>query len=242
LASFLSLDVDELFHPPDPAPLAERNAQIASDYKAGVLMGELVQRYNLDRSVLGRIIDAQGIDRRRGPDEATLDLLAERYQRGDTGPDIAETYGVPRSNVYYWLERRGVARRPSWLAGGRPNTQEERICTRCGRPFTCRAASRQQYHSRACAKRAWWESCLEAEKWEKVRNVLSGRARQTLGGRIGSRWPPAPGGRPRGRPLLTASPELIAEIRKLAAGGWGRRAIANRLKVSERLVRNVLDA
>jgi DNA-binding NarL/FixJ family response regulator len=41
---------------------------------------------------------------------------------------------------------------------------------------------------------------------------------------------------------LTASPELIAEIRKLAAGGWGRRAIANRLKVSERLVRNVLDA
>jgi len=63
-----------------------------------------------------------------------------------------------------------------------------------------------------------------------------GRARQRWQGR----WAGKKYGKLGGRPQVVATAEQRTEIENLAAQGWGRRAIANRLLVSERLVRNVL--
>jgi hypothetical protein len=74
----------------------------------------------------------------------------------------------------------------------------------------------------------------------KVKPYFKGSTRQAHLGRQNATKPPAPGGRPRGRERLVATDGQKAEIEKLAAAGWGRRAIANRLQLSERLVRNIL--
>jgi hypothetical protein len=68
-----------------------------------------------------------------------------------------------------------------------------------------------------------------------------GRTRQKWLGRLGASKAPAEGARPRGRPTVAVSPEQSEEIRRLSAQGWGRRAIATRLLLGERLVRNVLS-
>lgn len=67
-----------------------------------------------------------------------------------------------------------------------------------------------------------------------------GRTRQRWKGRQNATKAPGPGARPRGRERLAVTDEQRTEIEKLAARGWGRRAIANHLSVSERLVRNIL--
>jgi hypothetical protein len=66
------------------------------------------------------------------------------------------------------------------------------------------------------------------------------------GGRVAQRWLGRWKGREHGasggRPRLVATEPEHAEIRRLAGQGWGRRAIASRLRLSEWLVRTVLDA
>jgi DNA invertase Pin-like site-specific DNA recombinase len=64
------------------------------------------------------------------------------------------------------------------------------------------------------------------------------------GGRIAQRWLGRWDGRAfghlGGRPKAIATEAQSVEIYRLAASGWGRRAIATRLRLSERLVRNAL--
>jgi hypothetical protein len=66
------------------------------------------------------------------------------------------------------------------------------------------------------------------------------------GGRVAQRWLGRWEGRAHGhlggRPKVTATDAQLEEIQRLAAGGWGRRAIATRLRLSERLIRNTLGA
>lgn len=85
-----------------------------------------------------------------------------------------------------------------------------------------------------------WEEPTDALRGSA--DLLSGRARQKVKGRWGGAKPPSPGARPRGRQKTTATPEQVRQIRRLAERGWGRRAISAQLMVSERLVRNVLEA
>lgn len=68
-----------------------------------------------------------------------------------------------------------------------------------------------------------------------------GRTRQTWLGKANSTKAPGPGAQRRGRPAVEATAEQVAMIHKLRGAGWGRRAIASRLRLGERLVRNVLS-
>ena len=74
-----------------------------------------------------------------------------------------------------------------------------------------------------------------------VKPYFKGATRQKHLGRQNATKAPKPGKPPRGREQQRADDEQRAEIEQLAAKGWGRRAIANRLQLSERLVRNTLE-
>jgi integrase len=64
--------------------------------------------------------------------------------------------------------------------------------------------------------------------------------RQRWGGRQNATKPPGPLARPRGRPPVVVTKDQIDEIAKLAKQGWGRRAIATRVRVGEGKVRKLL--
>lgn len=115
IADALGANVDELFAPLAEGPNAERNRTIAADYAGGVRMGELEKRYKLDRSVLGRIIDAEGVKRVHGADAATIEKACALYLADEkpSGLTVAAALKAPASNVYYWLEKAGVPRRLS---------------------------------------------------------------------------------------------------------------------------------
>lgn len=68
-----------------------------------------------------------------------------------------------------------------------------------------------------------------------------GSIRQKALGRLFAHKPPSPGARPRGRPTVAVTAEQRTQIVHLATHGWGRRAIAGRLGLSEWSVRAVLD-
>jgi len=116
IAAALELDVDDLFVPLEAGPNAERNRSIADEYVAGAEVRELVGRYNLDRSVIKRILWAEGIKLRpKGADAEVIEKAVALYTTDGkpSGKTIATLLEVPRSNVFYWLRRRGVARRLS---------------------------------------------------------------------------------------------------------------------------------
>ena len=58
--------------------------------------------------------------------------------------------------------------------------------------------------------------------------------KQRPDGRQNATTPPGPGAPPCGRERLTATDKQRADIENLAAAGWGRRAIANKMQLSER--------
>jgi hypothetical protein len=68
-----------------------------------------------------------------------------------------------------------------------------------------------------------------------VATVMSG-ARRHINVHVGegSGHRPGPGAPPCGRERLTATDKPRADIANLAAAGWGRRAIANKMQLSER--------
>jgi DNA-binding CsgD family transcriptional regulator len=68
-----------------------------------------------------------------------------------------------------------------------------------------------------------------------------GRARQRNLGRMHADKPPSIGARPRGRPAAELTAAQRAEVQLLQTQRWGRRAIARRLGVSERAVRNAFS-
>jgi transcriptional regulator with XRE-family HTH domain len=69
---------------------------------------------------------------------------------------------------------------------------------------------------------------------------MSNRSRQRWGGRVNGAKAPAPGARSRGRPPTTLNPSQRKKVERLARRGWGRRAIASQLRVSEQAVRTAI--
>jgi hypothetical protein len=115
----------------------------------------------------------------------------------------------------------------------------------CGKSFWKYASQLELSRGDFCSPTCWgeyrWtpasggESVKPLIKANAERGRFGGRARQVYSGRWAGKYGHL-GGRPRGE----LSDAQVAEIKSLAGQGWGRRAIANRLLVSERLVRNVL--
>lgn len=85
----------------------------------------------------------------------------------------------------------------------------------------------------------WWKEG-HAPQVRGLYESWGGLARQRWGGRWAAKKPPGLGALPRGRQPITLDETVVEEIRTLSAQGWGRRAISNRLLVSERAVRNIL--
>jgi hypothetical protein len=141
------------------------------------------------------------------------------------------------------LRDEGKARNAAALALARsegrtaphPRTGVEKPCPcRCGEVkylWPCRA-TRPGYHSLS-----HWARHKTKHGLGGIRNLFkaAGASPETLH-KWGRRWNGMRGGRPR----ATVTDTQRAEIESLAALGWGRRAIATRLLVSEWAVRNVL--
>jgi hypothetical protein len=108
----------------------------------------------------------------------------------------------------------------------------------CDNVFTPPAMHVARGWGRYCGSVCWgldrWRKGIALERRVAL---LSGRSRQIWLGRWGGRDAGKLGGRPR----ISVSDEQRLEIERLAGQGWGRRAIASRLFVSERAVRSVLE-
>ncbi len=100
------------------------------------------------------------------------------------------------------------------------------------------ASPASENHLRAMRERA-------VRSWQSGTGLADG-AIQYAGGLARQRWKGRWGGRAYGhlggRPKVAASDEQVAEVRRLAAIGWGRPAIASHLELSEWLVRKILDS
>ncbi len=100
------------------------------------------------------------------------------------------------------------------------------------------ASPSSENHLRAMRERA-------VRSWESGSGLADG-AIQSAGGRARQVWKGRWGGRASGhlggRPKVAASDEQIAEVKRLAAIGWGRPNIAAHLELSEWLVRKILDS
>jgi hypothetical protein len=125
------------------------------------------------------------------------------------------------------------------LATTRPRTAGAYvICPVCGRSrwyWASDIARGNRFCSASCWGRYRWKHGLLADWW--LARPLSGVTRQRWIGRWEGRRFGALGGRPR----ASVSDTQRDEIQKLSDQGWGRRAIASRLLLSERAVRNALD-
>ncbi len=140
-----------------------------------------------------------------------------------TGPQLSRGQGTYCSKTC-----EGAARRKRELVR----------CAHCGDEFSISSKLHRQgqrFCSRSCWHRYRWRHGVAVSP-ELLAGKTMGRARQRWQGR----WAGKKYGKLGGRPQVVATAEQRTEIENLAAQGWGRRAIANRLLVSERLVRNVL--
>jgi hypothetical protein len=143
---------------------------------------------------------------------------------------------VPDQSLAHWLKRRFCSNECFC-----PERGQSRPCSVCGKPFL--PSYRADPSRRCCCgshgQRLRFEAGNVAPAFVER---MPGRARQRWGGRWGATKPPAPGANPRGRPSIEITDEQHAEILKLAGQRWGRRAIATRLQLSERTIRNVLGS
>lgn len=113
-----------------------------------------------------------------------------------------------------------------------------RDCVGCRQEFTPRFPAFDD--QRFCSHECWGRHRFEHKLHGIESLVWSPRARQRWHGRWQANKPPAPGGRPRGRPRIELDPEQIVAIRELAAKKWGRPSIAKQLGLTQAAVRKVL--
>ncbi len=113
-----------------------------------------------------------------------------------------------------------------------------RQCLSCSKTFTPRfpAFDATYFCSRTCW--ALYRRSDRPETLVPLMRTFAPRIRQKALGRLLG----APAGRLGGRPRVTLTEAQRAEVAQLDAQGWGRRAIANRLLVSEWAVRNALES
>ncbi|MGH3032998.1 MAG: hypothetical protein ACRDON_00390 [Gaiellaceae bacterium] len=144
---------------------------------------------------------------------------------------------------------RGVRMEAKWADGritGPPRTGEERLCAcGCGRiayrtPAQLADGRERVFYSASCRSRYRWKKGIGVRHLVESWWGKSGRARQTWLGRWSGGKEPGLGARPRGRPPVTLTGKQRAEITRLAAQGWGRRAIASRVGVSPHAVRQAI--
>jgi DNA-binding XRE family transcriptional regulator len=137
---------------------------------------------------------------------------------------------VPRQRLEHWLAREYCPDGCRWPV------VEPRPCEYCGEVFRPDENRRHYCPGTTHGQLARWERLTDIP--DAVLKALPSRARQKkLGKKRGREF-----GHLGGRPAAMLTDEQRAEVEKLHARGWGRRAIAGHLLVSERAVRNALDS
>jgi hypothetical protein len=219
--------------------------RIVERYEQGAGGKTLAKEFGIPRSTVYYHLRRRGIERRPpsvswkhpGPFPRPCETCGAEFT--PTGYSVAKGWGRFCSRTC-----KGV--------GERVADSEERTCARkgCSKRFmpTPSEAVRPghgQFCSRECRQLHFWRADEGARVTSFVssleeRGLFKGGGRQRWHGRWSGAKPPAPGAPPRGRPRVLLSVEQRAAIGKLAALGWGRRAIASRLGVSEHVVRQVL--
>ena len=112
---------------------AERNADIVRRYESGDTLKTISIAYNITRERVRQILDAQGVQRRRGYDlslEART-ILAQRYQAGDTVSMLMEAFAISHGVVYRVLRSQGVPMRSRGSRFHRDRDAHGKVCTAC---------------------------------------------------------------------------------------------------------------
>lgn len=169
LSARLNVDVDGAFQPLEQRPRDARDREIAESYTRRVRMTDLAKQYGLDRSVIGRIVDRQGVQRTRGLDAVTVDGLVKGYKQGASGDTLEDEFGIPRSTVYYHLHRRRVEMRSPNVPWKHP-APEEQVCAYegCDEEFTPTGYSVARGWGRFCSPACHYAARQVAAPEERV--------------------------------------------------------------------------
>jgi hypothetical protein len=215
--------------------------RLGYDTSPGALRGDRIsateaqRRYGLDRHTLVRAVDSgrvrgERIAYGRGPEgmeyvfspddlEQDLNALPPCAYEGCDAPALGPSGGCERHGHVFAGDRARGVKRPDI---GPKIAAAKRGKRRPDAAERLRAAWANRSGSAFTFGWARWHGGRVAQRW--------------LG-----RWKGREHGSNGGRPRLVATAPEQAEIRRLADQGWGRRAIATRLRLSEWFVRTVLD-
>ncbi|WP_152683818.1 helix-turn-helix domain-containing protein [Pseudarthrobacter siccitolerans] len=93
----------------------EQSAQLAAEYRQGMTVGELAEKYGIHRVTVADHLAVHGIEKRlRGLDEAQVLDAATRYHAGSSLAVLGKKYGVSPTTVRKNLVKRGVVMRRSY--------------------------------------------------------------------------------------------------------------------------------
>jgi hypothetical protein len=221
--------------------IMERRQRAAELYQQGLTLKQVGEIVGRSESVVRHDLEVLGIKRRQ----------EWKRGRGRIHP-VPQPRPCARCGEVFTPQRAThVGKFCSRLCHNRTNAEaqehkrgEWRTCLHCGERFW-RYQSQlalPQVRGDFCTRRCWgtyrWlkdgsaaRPLLEANM---ERGHFGGRARQRCIGR----WEGSKGG----RPSVSVTDAQRAAIEQLADAGWGRRAIADRLLISERAIRNALSA
>jgi hypothetical protein len=220
--------------------IAERRRLVVKLHGDGLDSRAIGQRVGVEHTTVLRDLHAMGCSAEAEREERRR-RVAELYPRRRLA-EIADELACDPGTVWndlvaMGIDRERIGRRAIYEQVG------ERICARdgCERIFTPVAAHAARGWGRFCTPRcsmlhAWATGAPRCQTWLR-RTPVAGRARQQWFGRWAGKY-----GHLGGRPRVALTEAQRAEIAQLDAQGWGRRAIANRLLVSEWAVRNALES
>ncbi len=208
--------------------------KIATLYREGSTLEAISSLYSVSPGTVVAILDENGVRRRKGGNRRIYPVPEERTCANDgceerftpTGRQLALGHG--RYHSY--------ACKNQATLGGRRTRGEWVTCPVCSR-VRWYMASEVARGNRFCSPSCWGLYRFRHGLFspEFVRPFWSGRTRQVLLGRAAGKF-----GKLGGRPRILITHEQRAEIAKFAAMGWGRRAIASRMLLTERAVRQTL--
>jgi hypothetical protein len=226
--------------------IAERRQLEARLYQEGLTLKQVGAIVGRSESVVMHDLAVLGIERRAARGRGRTPVHPPPTPRPCA---YCGTIFTPRHSL-------AVGKFCSRLCGNRAKAEaqghkrgEWRTCLQCGKEFWRYRSQLElpQVRGDFCTPKCWgsyrWlqsdgSSARPLVEANIERGHFGGRARQHWFGR----WGGQKAGHLGGRPSALLSDEQQSEIKKLAAQGWGRRAIANRLLVSEWAVRNALSS
>jgi DNA-binding XRE family transcriptional regulator len=154
------------------------------------------------------------------PEEKTCERCGRTFSRAE----------VPNQSLAHWLKRRFCSNDCFC-----PERGEPRSCAICGGDFLPSYRAEESRRC-CCGSHGQLYRFQEGNVAPEFIAHMPSRARQRHVGR----WEGRKYGQLGGRPAAQLTDEQRIEVKRLSAKGWGRRAIANRLAVSEWAVRTVI--